>query len=110
MEVQNSPKKWGTYLLVLCCIGITYLVLKLNYQTNVHRGVLVEKHEYGWFAGAFLQLRFGRVDKPCRLTVVNEDEEIIQVFGSGMDVAEGSPIYYIEEESLLGFIYYIREE
>lgn len=91
-------------------IGITYLVFNFNYQTKVHRGVLAKKHEFGWAAGAFLQLRFGSVDKPCRLTVVNEDEEIIEVFGSGMDVEEGSTIYYIEEESMLGSIYYIREE
>lgn len=109
MEPLNLPK-WRIVVLVLCCIGITYLVLKLNYQTKVHSGVLAKKHEYGWAAGAFLQLRFGSVDKPCRLTVVNEDEEIIEVFGSGMGVEEGSTIYYIEEESMLGFIYYIREE
>ncbi|WPR77721.1 hypothetical protein [Algoriphagus sp. NG3] len=109
MESLNLPK-WGVVILVLCCIGTAYILFNLNYQTKVHRGVLAKKHELGWAKGALLQFRLGSVDKPCRLTVVNEDEEIIQVFGSGLDVEEGATIYYVQKQTTFGSIYYIREE
>ncbi|MBN7816938.1 hypothetical protein [Algoriphagus pacificus] len=109
MERLNLSKL-GIAFLMLCCIGTAYILFNLNHQTEVHRGVLAKKHEFGLAKRALLQFRFGSKEDPCRLTVVNEDEEIIQVIGSGQDVEEGDTIYYIEKESILGFIYYVREE